>query len=232
MTIRPAYAPKAAPVPHGAGVAARVRRAALLSLATFLCSTASVSAQSDKTLPPCSNLVSDADSLLAQAKSEGYTVVKTGEALSAKLIDQLQWIMAEPYMVGDSGGQSLAAILALANEKAVGLSNIEPSANATIRIVHSDQAVALLRWWKSADDNISVHCSGALFLDDTFYPPATSGRYGDYSSTPVDLGRPSVDVTSERYQLDRVAIRAELPEATPPHYIMGVQIRYNLEVLQ
>ena len=242
MTNRPANAHRAAPVPSGGassarlvgggtGAARRHRRAVAASLVAFVIATEAVT-QTATTFPPCYNPVPNADALLEPAIAEGYTVVRVNEGLDPETVDRLQWILAEPYLVGDTGGETLETIVARANKNARQLSGITPTAKTAVRVVHSDQTVAILRWWTDAAGDISVHCSGALFLGDDFSPPPTTGRYGDFSATPVDTGIPGLEIVSERFQLDRAAIRAELPEATPPHYIMGVQMRYNPEVIQ
>ncbi|WP_197917042.1 hypothetical protein [Thiosulfatihalobacter marinus] len=242
MTHRPAFAQRATPRPvagaqnarramTGPGAARHCRRAVAASLVAVVLATQSV-AQPELTVPPCSTPVASADGLLEQAVAEGYDVVATNADLSAQTADRLQWILAEPYLVGDSGGESLDTIMSRAHRNALALPDIAPTARAAIRVVQSDRAVAILRWSLDENGNVSMKCSGALFLDDGVFAPPTSGRFGDFSTTPVETAIPGLDIVSERFQLDRAAIRAKLPKAIPPHYIMGVQMRYNLEVFQ
>lgn len=182
-------------------------------------------------VPPCLRPEPTPEALFGAAEAMGFVAVDPETAFTPELVDRLSWVLAMPYLHGDSGGEDLATILALQARAAANIARLTPTAKSETRVLANETGVSILRWQNWANGKVTVTCTGADFADEA-EPAETIGRYGDLSLEAIEPTTDGVTATREIFTLNLVAIQAEMPDAIPPHRITTVRISFNPEVLQ
>lgn len=185
-----------------------------------------------QTIPPCSQPEPTPESLFAAAEAEGLVAVDPETGFTPELVGRLAWVLAMPYLSGDSGGEALATILNLQTRAAANLARLTQTAQSATRILAGDTSVSILRWQEWANGNVTVTCTGAEFSDDAATLAPVTGRYGDVLAEPAGTAIEGATLTRESFVLNHAAIRAEMPDVIPPHRISTVRMSFNPEVLQ
>lgn len=225
----PARGAVAASVPGGRAVRTALRA---LFFALPLALALLPSAAQAQPIPPCVGPEPTPEALFAAAEAEGFVAVDPETGFTPEIVARLAWVLALPYIQGDSGGEALASILALQTKAAGNLARLAPTANSATRVFAGDTSVSILRWQEWANGRVSVTCTGAEFSADAAPLVPVTGRYGNVVAEPAGTGTGGATLSRETFVLNHAAIRAEKPDAIPPHRILTVRMSFNPEVLQ
>lgn len=173
--------------------------------------------------------------LTERAEAAGFAALPTGADLPPLVAERLPWVLAQTYLAGDSGGQSLDGVMASQSMSARGMVRLAPSDTASTRVVFDAQTVAVLRWVKWVPGEVMITCVSAHFTASDApqsAEPTTTYRYGILTSTALDPAPARTRVRLNQFDVDRAAILADLPGSNPPHALLSVEMRYNPEVSQ
>ena len=143
------------------------------------------------------------------------------------VVEALMWINAVAYLGGDMGGASLRYVLDAQRMAAANYGRLKALPTSETRILINGTAVMLASWQRPADTITSVQCRVAM--DDQSAGAQQTG-FGANTDVRVDADNPGL--SEYRFHYNQAAIRAELPDATPPQVVVNIQHEFFVEGAQ
>lgn len=109
----------------------------------------------------CVTPAADIDAPLVALGAEGWTPLPEGP-LPPDVAGALVWLYVADYVIGDSGGETLPAIIALQGRTVTGLARKRDIPSSRTRFLTSDAGAMILMWREPVPGRIEVQCRIAL----------------------------------------------------------------------
>ena len=188
--------------------------------ATVLCVVLSSPAVAQG-LEPCAEPFEEAEKFYGALEAQGWSAPQTD------MVERLMWINAVAYLGGDMGGATLREVLDAQRMAAANYGRLKALPTSQTRVLVNGAAVMLASWQRPAETITSVQCRVAM--DDPSARAPQTG-FGTHTDVRVDADNPGL--SEYRFHYNQAAIRAELPDATPPEVVVNIRHEFFVEGAQ
>jgi hypothetical protein len=172
-------------------------------------------------LEPCAQPFASAENFFGALSATGWSAPKID------VTDALMWINAVAYLGGDTGGATLREVLRSQRMAAANYGRLKALPISQTEILSNGSAVMLASWQRPTAAVTSVQCRVAM---DDPNGPATVTGFGAHTDARVAADNPGLSEYHFHYNL--TAIRAELPDATPPQMVRNIRHEFFAEGVQ
>ena len=172
-------------------------------------------------LEPCAEPFATAEKFYGALEANGWSAPQTD------MTERLMWINAVAYLGGDMGGASLREVLDGQRMAAANYGRLKALPTSETRILANGTAVMLASWQRPTATVTTVQCRVAM--DDAEARAPVTG-FGAHTDVSVAADNPGL--SEYRFHYNLAAIRAELPDATPPDMVVNIRHEFFVEGAQ